>query len=338
MKYCNKTQMDKMSAIEYIKIGAANAHGQDKLTWQGRLDWFDAHRKDFLKDSFILEADEKYQFLKALHAYEDSMKGIPTGYAVGLDATASGVGIYACLSGCKASATAVNLGGDNVRKDMYTDMGKELDMYDIARKDLKDAIMQYFYSSTRTPKRVFGEHVQAFYDLMENMLPGAYDVTETLKGCQGYIEDSYEFKAPCNSNIVIRQQVIERQKIELKSEYPDMDTWYVTHERRVWGRKPKDKSIPANVAHAADGWVVRQVIKACNAQGFPAYHCHDKWFCSPVHMNKLRYTHKLVMAELSKMDWLSQVVRDITGLEDYSYKKISTNLHETIMKANYNIC
>jgi len=337
MKYCNKAQMTKLSALEYIKVGAANAHGQDKLPWQARIDWFDAHTEDFKKESFINEADEKYQLIKALHAYKDSLEGKPTGYAVGLDATASGVGIYACLSGCKDSARAVNLGDIPARMDMYTDMGKQLEL-DILRKDLKEAIMQYFYSSEAKPKAVFGDHVNAFYELMESALPGAYDITETLKGCQNFIEDRYQFQAPCGSNILIRQQVMERKRIELKSEYDDMENWYVTHERKIWGKKKLDKSIPANVAHAADGWVVRQVIKACNIQGFHAYHCHDKWFCSPVHMNKLRYTHKLVMAELSKMDWLSQVVRDITGLEDYSYEKISKDLHHTIMKADYNLC
>lgn len=339
MKYCKKDNMTKFTGVEYIKLAACSAAGKDKLTWEERLDWFDSNEEKISQISYLNELkdndDEPYQFKKALYALQDAREGKPTGYAMGLDMTASGVQIFAALSGCPTTAKAVNMVHDGIRHDLYRESGNILGMEHIPRISLKEAIMQYFYSSVATPRRVFGGEVDRFYDLMQETLPGAYDVMEVLKSCQSYIKDSYQFKAPCGSNVLIRQKIVMEHKIRAELDMEDMDNWYAVQAKKEFGMKPKDRSIPANVAHACDGWIVRQVIKACNKLGFHAYHCHDKYFCSPNHMNTLRIVMRGVLAELCNMDFMTQTVRAITGIEDYEYTKITNDLSKTVSKADY---
>ncbi len=337
MKYCDVNQMDVFTGHEYIMIAAANSFGKDKLNWKDRLDWFTNNEADLYKDSTVQQAKEPYQFMKALYALRDAREGRSTGYLVGLDATCSGPQLMAAMSGCHTSAEKVNMTGLNSRSDMYTEMGQALGL-DIDRDDLKEAIMTFFYASEKVPERVFGDSIGEFYKLMERELPGAYDVMTTLISCQDHINDSYRYQAPCGSNILIRQKVKVVDKLEIKSEVETLDNWYITQQRKEFGRKKMDKSIPANVTHTADAWLVRQTVKACHKLGFEVVHVHDCYFCSPNHMNKLRFIVKSLMAEFSKSNYLQDCVRSITGIEDYVYTKVSNDLHTEIMKSNYHIC
>jgi len=81
--------MQEFTGLEYIKIDVANNAGQDKLTWNERIQWFDDHHKNW--QDLIQEADNKFLFIKGMRAYKDALRGKPTGFIMALDATASGL-------------------------------------------------------------------------------------------------------------------------------------------------------------------------------------------------------------------------------------------------------
>ena len=148
----------------------------------------------------MFAADEPYQYYKALKALDDVNNLNPTGFAVGMDSTASGVQMFACLSGCIQTAEAVNLTGDGLRHDLYSDVMNSLNI-DAPRSDVKQAVMTFFYSSEAMPKAVFGSKVNKFYAAMEAKLPGACDVMKHLKLCQKFISEQYFYRGDSLSTL-----------------------------------------------------------------------------------------------------------------------------------------
>ena len=334
MRYNTEKMMTEFTPMEYIKLGAANAFGLDKEIWSKRLDWFEENKNDLY--SIAGKADEPFQYIKACKAYEDALNGVPTGYCVGFDSTASGVQMFAALSNCKVTAAKVNLVKDDQRHDLYKEMGKALAM-DVPRQDLKDAIMTFFYSSESEPERVFGERINEFITLMRKELPGAFATMQVLKTMQVHIGESYELKTPDGFDVLIRQKVIEEKRVECSMGHKGLENWNAKQQIKVFGPKKRDRSIPANVAHICDGWVVRNLTKRCHALGFDMYHVHDCFFCSPKHMNKLRYEYKKLLAELSESNYLYEVVKSLSG-KDVPALKGDGSLAEHIMGSDYAIC
>ena len=89
--------MKLFSGLDYLKIDVANNFGFDKLQFEERIKWFNANiniMKD-TTDAEIFEMSTHSTEAPALAyggmlAYRDSIKDIPTGYKVGLDACCSG--------------------------------------------------------------------------------------------------------------------------------------------------------------------------------------------------------------------------------------------------------
>ena len=112
--------MEQYTPYEYLKIDVCNNYGLDKLLWKQRIEWFDnnEHRLQELVD----KADNRWGFIKAINAINDAKNHVPTGHIMGLDATASGPQIIACITGCYVSACQVNLVNTGKREDAYLNM------------------------------------------------------------------------------------------------------------------------------------------------------------------------------------------------------------------------
>lgn len=80
--------MQTFTPIEYLKIDIANLHGEDKLTWNERLDWFKENepRLEMLTE----EADKPAQYFTAVDAYRKAIRGEINHHPIALDATSSG--------------------------------------------------------------------------------------------------------------------------------------------------------------------------------------------------------------------------------------------------------
>jgi DNA-directed RNA polymerase len=165
--------MQSFTGIEYLKIDIANQFGLDKLTWDKRLWWTEDNRGHYNE----LEATAKSPVLyrKAIRALERVEKGEPTNHTMGLDATASGVQLMACMSGCHKSAAKVNLINTGEREDLYQDIANDMSKItgtNITKDIIKKPVMTFFYGSTAQPRKVFGEGkgLKAFYAAMAEKL------------------------------------------------------------------------------------------------------------------------------------------------------------------------
>jgi hypothetical protein len=80
--------MQRFSPREYLKIDIANSYGLDKKTWDERIAWFDENEEQL--DKLLPKAEEPALFYAGIQAYRDVQAGLPIGYPISLDATASG--------------------------------------------------------------------------------------------------------------------------------------------------------------------------------------------------------------------------------------------------------
>lgn len=139
--------------IDYICIDLANCVGTqgsfrgDKELFEDRIKWV-KDNFSYLED-FIEAAENKPQYIKALHALRETMLGNPTGHLIGLDASCSGIQLMSVMTGCIKGADATGLVSQK-RADAYTDVTTEmnsilklkgLSSIEISRNDIKRCVM-----------------------------------------------------------------------------------------------------------------------------------------------------------------------------------------------------
>ena len=82
--------MKTFNALNYLKIDVSNCYGNDKLTWEERLNWF--NNNEPVLESYFNTADSPalyYAGVKAYRAYQANPNYTNT-YPISLDATSSG--------------------------------------------------------------------------------------------------------------------------------------------------------------------------------------------------------------------------------------------------------
>lgn len=247
---------------EYLKIDIANNFGLDKLTWNERIAWFDAHEQ--VLDALVQKAEEPALFFAGVQAWEKAKAGQPTGYPISLDATSSGIQILAVLAGDREAARLCNVIDTGKREDAYTgiylDMTQKLgDGAKIDRKQTKNAIMTAFYSSTAVPKRVFGEGklLELFYNTMQERAPGAWEINETMLKIwdNNALENSWVL--PDNFNAIIKVMGEVKENVHFLNE--PFEVKYTVNMPIEGGR-----SLGANMTHSIDGMIVREMVRRCS--------------------------------------------------------------------------
>ncbi|MBL1322135.1 MAG: hypothetical protein COA63_013920 [Methylophaga sp.] len=254
--------MKEFTALEYIKIDVASNYGLDKETWETRLDWFAKHEEDL--DKLISSAEEPALYFAGVQAYKDALEAIPSGYPVSFDATTSGLQILACLIGCKLSALRCNLIDTGSREDAYTSLYKDLCLLTggnakIERKDLKRAIMTSLYGSTKVPIQVFGEGelLAAFYQIMEEKIPGAWELNKALKELWNPYALSHDWVMSDNFHVHVKVMGKEDHFVQFLDEPVEVTT-------SVNVGSKEGLSLPANITHSVDGYVVREITRRCD--------------------------------------------------------------------------
>ncbi len=131
--------------LYWLKVHTANNWGIDKLSFDERVAWVDTNLKniyDYAKNpmdtiEYWNDADEPLMFLAACKALLDHSEGMPVSLPISLDATCSGLQLYAGLLMDKEGAEAVNVinryeDGKAVRADVY------IDIAEVCNQALKD--------------------------------------------------------------------------------------------------------------------------------------------------------------------------------------------------------
>ena len=258
----NTHAFTEFSGIEYLKIDIAGNFGLDKENWDTRIAWVDQHETQL--EELLNQAEEPALYYAGVQAYRKAQQGLPTGYPVSLDATASGLQLLACLTGCEASARLCNVVPTGNREDAYTNLYRIMcdkvgDKARIARKDVKQACMTSLYGSTAEPKRCFGEGelLNVFYQTMESAAPGAWNLNQSLLALWQPYALSHDWVLPDNFHVHVKVMIRETRYVHFQNEPIEV------HLSVNQGTK-EGLSLPANITHSVDGMVVREMHRRCS--------------------------------------------------------------------------
>ena len=317
--------------LDNIKIAIAGHAGQDKLTWNERIKWFNK-QLNFDLTTF----DEPILGSKAIQAYLDSKKGIPTGYTMSIDATASVLQIMAALSGCKVTARTCNLINTGKREDVYQYIADKMNAilkakYAVTRKLVKKPVMTTFYNSRANPKETFNKHqLAAFYESLDGTLPGALDVMEAVNAYWDNSTDVHMWTLP--DGHVARVPVTEMNNIRIEIDELNHRTFTYRYNKQ----QPSEnyRSLVANIVHSVDGYVAREMVRRCHSMKIQLVHIHDCFVFSPDHLQVVSQTYREIFAEIANSDLLSDILSEISG-EYVPVTKLSTDLAKDILNSEY---
>lgn len=327
--------MQYFTGLQYIKIDIANQYGLDKLTWQERLDWVDQYSAQTLYEH-TEEAKEPILYYKAVNALHDALNGLPTGFIMGLDATASGLQIMACLMGCHRTAQSTNLIYTNKRQDVYqlvADIMDPLVDQDITKDIVKHPVMTTFYGSKQQPKNVFGsgtKELKKFYEVLKGLLPGALECMDDIQGCWQSHKKEHAWTLPDGHRAIVPVMVQVDKKIEID----ELDHRTFTHRSYINEPAKKGLSLAANIVHSIDGYVVRESIRRAHLQGFELLTIHDSFWASPNHMNNVRQNYLDILIEIADSEILQHILREVTE-SDIILDKVSNDLPQQMHDAEY---
>ena len=251
--------MMKFTGTEYVMIDIANQFGLDRKDWDERLAW--VNRNENQLEHLMCDAKHPMLYMKAVFALRDAQQGIPSGHLVGLDATASGPQLLACLTGCEKTASLTNLIFKGHRVDLYGAMAQIMGL-GLTRDIIKNPLMVTFYNSIAEPKRIFGDGTPEYIRFMETVqteLPGAVEAMNTMNAFWDETVSAQHWvqldNMNCHVNVKTQcKAVIEADEIGSSFTY-------------VWdevGPSSNGISIPANMTQSFDALVVREMKRRCN--------------------------------------------------------------------------
>lgn len=246
-----------LTGTEYLQCEIACKHDKsmEKRNWNVRL----AHFQTLdLFDTDTAKISNPIGYRAAVQAYFDAEGGNPTGYMITLDASSSGLQLLSLLVSCHTSFLLC--GGDMENcVDSYTTIYKEMNLHGaLTRAQVKNAIMTSLYGSVSTPERVFTENIDIFYETMERMAPGAWDLNISLQELWNQVPDAtYKWTLPDNFHACIET----RNKKTENFTFLGVDHKLIVE---IHGRPDFHKGLGPNLIHSVDGFVVREMVRRCS--------------------------------------------------------------------------
>lgn len=254
--------MQNFTGIQYLQIDIASNFGLDKRSWDERIGWTETHEGQL--ESLISEAEEPALYFAAVQAYRAAQQGKPSGYAISLDATASGLQFLAILAGDRKAASLCNVidTGDreNAYELIYEEMLKQTGDYaKVSGDDVKQAVMTSLYGSEAVPKQVFGEGalLDLFHRTMETCAPGAWELNKAFLAMWNAKAYSHDWVLPDGFTVKTKVMDTERETVHILDRPHEI---YFKVNRPI----PYGRALGANVVHSIDGMVVREIVRRCN--------------------------------------------------------------------------
>lgn len=237
----------------------------DKLEFEDRIAWVKSNQE--VLESLADKAEDKPLYVKSVNHFRKALKGLPTGHTVALDSCASCLQLMSVLTGCESGAYMTGLVDPNKRMDAYsllTEYMNELldESITVPRKQAKDSLMTSLYGSMAKPKEIFGKGTpayKAFYEVLSTKCKGAYALLCILLNAWDSTKEYNHWVLPDGYNVYIpiMESITDRVKIEELNYTMSVQTWV---------NKPMDRSlsIPANMVHSVDAYVLRSLVRRCN--------------------------------------------------------------------------
>lgn len=328
--------MQKLSGREYIMVDIANQMGYDRACWANRIGWVDANMTDL--ENISDTAKYPVLFRKAVRALRACDRGEAIGFPMSLDATASGLQLYAVLTGCVKTAMNVNLAPTGKREDIYQKIADEMNKLTgkaYSRNDLKIPIMTVFYGSRMQPEIIFGEasaELAAFYTLIYRELPGAMDLMRAIQSFWNPNVLEHSWIMP--DKHVVHAKVIVA--VDKKIEIDELAHKTFTHRASVNMPQKRGLSLAANVIHSIDGYVVREMVRRAKKSGFELATIHDSFWAHPNNMNAVRHLYVQLLAEMASENIIQNILQQLQPGWG-SFTKSTQHLNKVILQADYAI-
>ena len=262
--------MEQFTGYQYLLIDIANAWGLDKKLYRERIQWTE---ENIEKLEQLAEErgqwKERPLYVKAVMTLRKVQQGLPTGHLVGFDGVCSGVQIMSVVTGCEIGAKATGLIDPDRRPDAYTDVTLAMNEVlgsqgvNIDREDAKKATMTAFYGSKEQPKSIFGEgsrELECFYRSIQKVAPGAWNLLQVLLESWQPYALFHAWKLPDGFDARVKVM----QTIECRIEVDELDHSTFTYVYKDNVGSEKGISLPANVVHSLDAYVLRSVHRRCN--------------------------------------------------------------------------
>jgi DNA-directed RNA polymerase len=325
--------MQTFTGTEYLKIDIANCFGLDRETWTKRLEWVEQNETHL--ESLDNQAKNPILFRKSVRALRTAQQGKPVNHVMGLDATASGLQIMACMSGCVATGRAVNLVDLGRRADVYQAISDSMNIQHGCNTDrdlLKKPVMTVFYGSKAQPKQIFGEgeELDAFYDSLYETLPGAYQLMDILQSYWRSDVEYHSWSLPDGHIAKVPVTTVVDKQLEID----ELDHLRMTYRCKVIQPQHFSRSLAANIVHSVDGFVVRQMVAAAKQQGFWLAPIHDCFYAHPNYMNQVRENYAKILAWIARNNILQSILSDISGRKQ-RYSPVKQDLDKHILKSEY---
>lgn len=321
-------------------IAIANANGMDKNLWEERIDWAEKFVKMSYKDQLDYAenqcTEEPILMAKAINAHNEILKGNETGFMANLDATASGIQIMSAVTGCHASAIKVNLIDNNKRNDVYQDVATDMNNdfgTAVTRTDLKKPIMTTFYGSNAQPKKLFGigtPELEAFTNAMKNGLKGAYQLLLDIQRLQNPTAMSYQWTLPDGHTAYVPVMDAVDKKVEIA----ELNKATFTFRTKVNKPRDFDLSLPANIVHSIDAYIVRQLYRRAYERGYSIATIHDSFWSHVNNIEDVRIGYADELAKLAESTIIEDILNQVSG-NNGTYTKYSNDLAQLIRKSNY---
>jgi len=246
----------ELTGTEYVMADIACKHDKayEKKGWDERLAHFE--EIDLSDPNTFKEASNPIGLRAAALAYLDGQAGKEVGYMISLDAASSGLQLLSLLVSCPISWKLC--GGDKNILDAYTEIFVHMHTgLKIDRKDVKKCIMTALYGSRSKPKALFGEDVDVFYDTMERMAPGAWDLNLGIQELWDEIDGTtYDWVLPDNFYACIETS----DKVMIPFTFLDKEY----HVVQTINERPRfHKGLGPNLIHSIDGMIVREMYRRC---------------------------------------------------------------------------
>ena len=246
----------ELTGTEYLMADIACKHDKayEKEGWDTRLAHF--NEIDFTDPKTFKKASNPIGMRAGVLALQETLIQKPSGYMLSLDAASSGLQLLSLLVSCPISWALC--GGDENILDAYAEVFLQMNTgLDIARTDVKQSIMTALYGSTATPKAVFGENVDVFYETMEKLAPGAWDLNLGIQELWDEVQGTtYDWVLPDNFYACI--ETTDKEIISFN--FLD-DNYSVV--QKVNERPRFHKGLGPNLIHSVDGMIVREMYRRC---------------------------------------------------------------------------
>ena len=182
------------------------------------------------------------------------------------------------------------------------------------RKYCKEPIMTSLYNSVEQPKQAFGEdtpELQAFYDTLYELFPGAIDVLEALNARWDNNALAHTWTTPDGHTAYVK--VMETVHGHLESEGLNLEYRY--HNNQTSKVKT---SLAPNYVHSMDAFAVRYVVE--NAD-FDVVAIHDEFQAHPNNMSKVRSLYLEALAKISEGHFLEEFCEKDFGIDNTAFLK-----------------